>query len=249
MNMLRKSLYAVTLVAFVLLTVSCSAGAIQKNALCQRSSRLDTANDNTGNMPQSFGSYTGLSLKSQLIDDLDAMTVAKDVGPKSLDADFAYLIRVNQSLYDAMSNLSWDSAVAATNSSIDEVLGEFATITTTRHIARVSEYLLKNCESEVQNNIAPPDSVVEVIATSTSLLSIVNDRINPDPPAMSENISLGLTIAESLGIEVTNDVARCLGEKAQLVSQTQTNGNDMQKAFNPIFAACGLDVTATTSSG
>lgn len=248
-NMLRKSLYSVTLVAFVLLTVSCSAGAIQKNALCQRSSRLDTANDNTGNMPQSFGSYTGLSLKSQMLDDLDAMTVAKDVGPKSLEGDFAYLIRVNQSLYDAMSNLSWDSAVAATNSSIDEVLGEFATITTTRHIARVSEYLLKNCESEVQNNIAPPDSVVEVIATSTSLLSIVNDRINPDPPAMSENISLGLTIAESLGIEVTNDVARCLGEKAQLVSQTQTEGNDMQKAFHPIFAACGVDVTATTSSG
>ncbi len=247
--MLRKSLHSVTLLAFVVVTVSCSAGAIQKNALCQRSSRLDTANNNAGNMPQSFGSYTGLSLKSQILDDLDALTVAQDVGPTSLDGDFAYLIRVNQTLFEVMSNLLWDSSVAATNSSIDEVLDEFATITTTRHIARISEYLLKNCESEVQNNIAPPDSVVEEIATSTSLLSVVNDRTNLDPPAVSENISLGLTIAESLGIEVTNDVARCLGEKAQLVSQTQTNGNDMQKAFNPIFAACGVDVSATTSSG
>ena len=248
-NMLRKSLYFVTLLAFVVLTVGCSAGAIQKNALCQRSSRLDTANNNSGNMPQSFGSYTGLSLKSQILDDLDAMTVAKDVGPKSLDGDFAYLIRVNQSLYEVMSDLAWDSSVAATNNSVEKVLGEFASITTTRHIARISEYLLKNCESEIQNNIAPPDSVVEEIATSTSLLAVVNDRTNLDPPAVSENISLGLTIAESLGIEVTNDVAQCLGEKAQVISQSQTNSDDLQKTFAPIFAACGVDTTSTTAAG
>ena len=247
--MLRKSLCTVTLFAFVLVTVSCSAGAIQKNALCERSSRLDTANNNIGNMPQSFGSYTGLSLKSQMLDDLDAMTVAKDVGPKSLEGDFAYLIRINQSLYEVMSDLSWDSSLAATNTSIEKVLSEFAVITTTRHIARISEYLLKNCVTEMQNNIAPPDSVVDVIATSTSLLSAVNDRTNLDPPADSENVSLGLTIAESLGLEVTNDVARCLGEKAQLVSQSQSTSDDLQKAFAPIFSACGIDTTSTTSAG
>jgi hypothetical protein len=108
---------------------------------------------------------------------------------------------------------------------------------------------LKNCTEEAKNNVAPPDSVVEVIPTSTSLLAPTNDRTNLDPPVISENISLGLTIAESLGIEVTNEVARCLGEKAQIVSQTQTNVDDLQKAFSPIFSACGVDVSSTTVGG
>lgn len=248
MSMLRKSLNTVTVLVFILLTMGCSAGAIQKNALCERASRLNTANNNTGEMPQSFGSYTGLSLKSQLLDDLDAMAVAKDIGPKSLVGDFDYLVRINQSLYEVMSNLTWDTSLAATNNSIEKVLIEFAAITTSRHIARVSEYLLENCDSDIQENFAPPDSVVEMLATSTSLLSVVNDRINLDPPAISENISLGLTIAESLGIDVSQDVARCLGEKAQSASQSQKNVDDLQKAFAPIFSACGVDAPATTSN-
>ena len=148
-----------------------------------------------------------------------------------------------------MSDLSWDTSVAATNQLVDEVLVEYSSITTTRHIARISEYLLKNCTEEAKNNVAPPDSVVEVIPTSTSLLAPTNDRTNLDPSPISENISLGLTIAESLGIEVTNEVARCLGEKAQIVSQTQTNVDDLQKAFSPIFSACGVDVSSTTVGG
>jgi hypothetical protein len=249
MIVLRKSFPLLSLLALTLLVSACSAGAIQKDALCQRSSRLDIANSNVGNMPQAFGSYTGLSLKSQLLDDLEALTVAQEVGPTSLDKDFAYLIRVNQSLFEVMTDLSWDTSVAATNQSIDESLIEFTSITTTRHIARISEYLLKNCAEEAKDNVAPPDSVVEVIPTSTSLLAPTNDRTNLDPPVISENISLGLTIAESLGIEVSNDVARCLGEKAQAVSQTQTNVDDMQEAFNPIFAACGVDASSTTIGG
>jgi hypothetical protein len=244
MIVLRKSFPLLSLLALTLLVSACSAGAIQKDALCQRSSRLDIANSNVGNMPQAFGSYTGLSLKSQLLDDLEALTVAQEVGPTSLDKDFAYLIRVNQSLFEVMTDLSWDTSVAATNRSIDESLIEFASITTTRHIARISEYLLKNCAEDAKDNVAPPDSVVEVIPTSTSLLAPTND-----PHVISENISLGLTIAESLGIEVSNDVARCLGEKAQAVSQTQTNVDDMQEAFNPIFAACGVDASSTTIGG
>lgn len=247
--MVRKGFLLVSLLALQVFTTSCSAGAIQKNALCQRSSRLDAASSNVGTMPQVFGSLTGLSLKSQLLDDLDALTVAQEVGPASLENDFAYLIRVNQSLYEVMANLSWDASVAATSLSVEKVLSEYASITTTRHIARISEYLLKNCEEEMKGNVAPPDSVVDVIPTSTSLLTPTDDRINLDPPALSENISLGLTIAESLGIEVNNDVARCLGEKAQAVSQTQTNVEDLQKAFSPIFAVCGVDVSTTTLAG
>lgn len=246
---MRKGFLLVSLLALQVFTTSCSAGAIQKNALCQRSSRLDAASSNVGTMQQVFGSLTGLSLKSQLLDDLDALTVAQEVGPASLENDFAYLIRVNQSLYEVMANLSWDASVAATSLSVEKVLSEYASITTTRHIARISEYLLKNCEEEMKGNVAPPDSVVDVIPTSTSLLTPTDDRINLDPPALSENISLGLTIAESLGIEVNNDVARCLGEKAQAVSQTQTNVEDLQKAFSPIFAVCGVDVSTTTLAG
>ena len=93
--MLRKSLSLVSLLALPLLVSACSAGAIQKDALCQRSSRLDVANSNVGNMPQAFGSYTGLSLKSQLLDDLEALSVAQEVGPTSLENDFAYLIRAS----------------------------------------------------------------------------------------------------------------------------------------------------------
>jgi len=245
----RKGFLLVSLLALQVFITSCSAGAIQKNALCLRSSRLDAASSNVGTMPQVFGSLTGLSLKSQLLDDLDALTVAQEVGPASLENDFAYLIRVNQSLYEVMANLSWDASVAATSLSVEKVLSEYASITTTRHIARISEYLLKNCEEEMKGNVAPPDSVVDVIPTSTSLLTPTDDRINLDPPALSENISLGLTIAESLGIEVNNDVARCLGEKAQAVSQTQTNVEDLQKAFSPIFAVCGVDVSTTTLAG
>jgi hypothetical protein len=245
----RKGFLLVSLLALQVFAISCSAGAIQKNALCQRSSRLDAASSNVGTMPQVFGSLTGLSLKSQLLDDLDALTVAQEVGPASLENDFAYLIRVNQSLYEVMANLSWDASVAATSLSVEKVLSEYASITTTRHIARISEYLLKNCEEEMKGIVAPPDSVVDVIPTSTSLLTPTDDRINLDPPALSENISLGLTIAESLGIEVNNDVARCLGEKAQAVSQTQTNVEDLQKAFSPIFAVCGVDVSTTTLAG
>jgi len=245
----RKGFLLVSLLALQVFTTSCSAGAIQKNALCQRSSRLDAASSNVGTMPQVFGSLTGLSLKSQLLDDLDALTVAQEVGPASLENDFAYLIRVNQSLYEVMANISWDASVAATSLSVEKVLSEFASITTTRHIARISEYLLKNCEEEMKGNVAPPDSVVDVIPTSTSLLTPTDDRINLDPPALSENISLGLTIAESLGIEVNNDVARCLGEKAQAISQTQTNVEDLQKAFSPIFAVCGVDVSTTSLAG
>ena len=247
--MVRKGFLLVSLLALQVFTTSCSAGAIQKNALCQRSSRLDAASSNVGTMPQVFGSLTGLSLKSQLLDDLDALTVAQEVGPASLENDFAYLIRVNQSLYEVMANISWDASVAATSLSVEKVLSEFASITTTRHIARISEYLLKNCEEEMKGNVAPPDSVVDVIPTSTSLLTPTDDRINLDPPALSENISLGLTIAESLGIEVNNDVARCLGEKAQAISQTQTNVEDLQKAFSPIFAVCGVDVSTTSLAG
>ncbi len=247
--MVRKGFLLVSLLALQVFITSCSAGAIQKNALCLRSSRLDAASSNVGTMPQVFGSLTGLSLKSQLLDDLDALTVAQEVGPASLENDFAYLIRVNQSLYEVMANLSWDASVAATSLSVEKVLSEYASITTTRHIARISEYLLKNCEEEMKGNVAPPDSVVDVIPTSTSLLTPTDDRINLDPPALSENISLGLTIAESLGIEVNNDVARCLGEKAQAVSQTQTNVEDLQKAFSPIFAVCGVDVSTTTLAG
>jgi hypothetical protein len=245
----RKGFLLVSLLALQVFITSCSAGAIQKNALCLRSSRLDAASSNVGTMPQVFGSLTGLSLKSQLLDDLDALTVAQEVGPASLENDFAYLIRVNQSLYEVMANISWDASVAATSLSVEKVLSEFASITTTRHIARISEYLLKNCEEEMKGNVAPPDSVVDVIPTSTSLLTPTDDRINLDPPALSENISLGLTIAESLGIEVNNDVARCLGEKAQAISQTQTNVEDLQKAFSPIFAACGVDVSTTSLAG
>ena len=247
--MVRKGFLLVSLLALQVFITSCSAGAIQKNALCLRSSRLDAASSNVGTMPQVFGSLTGLSLKSQLLDDLDALTVAQEVGPASLENDFAYLIRVNQSLYEVMANISWDASVAATSLSVEKVLSEFASITTTRHIARISEYLLKNCEEEMKGNVAPPDSVVDVIPTSTSLLTPTDDRINLDPPALSENISLGLTIAESLGIEVNNDVARCLGEKAQAISQTQTNVEDLQKAFSPIFAACGVDVSTTSLAG
>ena len=246
---MRKGFFLISFFAIPLVISACSAGAIQKNALCQRSSRLDVANSNVGNMPLDFGSYTGLSLKSQLLDDLDALSVAQEVGPTTLENDFAYLIRVNQSLYEVMTDLSWDTSVAATNQVVDEALAEFASITTTRHIARISEYLLKNCVEESQNNVAPPDSAVAIIPTSTSLLAPTNDRVNPDPPAISENISLGLTIAESLGIEVTDEVARCLGEKAQVVSQTQTDVGDLDKAFSPIFSACGVDVSSTTVGG
>ena len=129
MIVLRKSFPLLSLLALTLLVSACSAGAIQKDALCQRSSRLDIANSNVGNMPQAFGSYTGLSLKSQLLDDLEALTVAQEVGPTSLENDFAYLIRVNQSLFEVMTDLSWDTSIAATNQSIDESLIEFASIT------------------------------------------------------------------------------------------------------------------------
>ena len=244
--MLRRWVPLTKLAVLITCVTACSAGAIQKNALCTRTSRLDVASNNVGNMPLAFGTYTGPSLKSQLVDDLDALTVARDVSPTSLEDDFAYLIRINQSLYAAMSSLSWDASVAATNISVSEVIDEFSTITTTRHLARISEFILKNCATDVQNNVAPPDSVVEVVATSTSLLAEVIDRVNPDPSPVSENVSLGLTIAESLGIEVTNDVARCLGEKAQTVSQNQANGDDLEKAFKPIFADCGVDITSTT---
>jgi hypothetical protein len=77
----------------------------------------------------------------------------------------------------------------------------------------------------------------------------VNDRINPDPPAASENIALGITIAESLGIKVTNEVARCLGEKAQSSTQMPTIGNSLDQSLIEIFTACGIDISTTTVSG
>jgi len=234
------------LIAFI---AGCSAGAIQKNSLCERSSRVNTASENIGNMGKIFSSSNGPTLKSQLLDDLNALTVSQDVAPSSLDADFAYLVRINQTLFDEMSTLYWDSTVAATNSLISQTLSEFSSVTTTRHLARVADFLLKNCGSDVPTNFAPPDSAIDTVATSTSLLAAVNDRINPDPPAASENIALGITIAESLGIKVTNEVARCLGEKAQSSTQMPTIGNSLDQSLIEIFTACGIDISTTTVSG
>lgn len=234
--------------AGVLLVAGCNAGAIQQNAICERASKIDAAIASIGALPKQALISNGEALRNEIQDDVNSLVIAAEVTPESLVQDFTNVIERVKTVYGAFETVSWDTAFAATNVDVGNALADLDSPNTRRHLARIADYLIKKCTDTSAQVSAPADSVVETVLPSTSLLAAVPDRVNPDPPRASEDIALGYTIAESLGLTVDDKVALCLGKEVQSVDNADTAITDKEYAdrFASAFQVCGIDISTTT---
>ena len=230
------------------LLASCNAGAVQINALCERGSKIDAAITSVGALPKQALALNSEALRNEIQEDVNALVIAAEVTPDSLVQDFTNVISRLRAVYRAFETVSWDSALAATNPEVEKALGNIDSPNTRRHLARIADYLIKKCSEITTQGSAPADSVVETVSPSTSLFVSVPDRVNPDPLRTTEDLALGYTIAESLGLTVDDTVAQCLGKEVQSIdnADTATNDKEYSAMFAPAFRVCGIDISTTT---
>ena len=244
-----KWVFHAAFLAFGLVFVpGCSAGAVQQNAICDRGSKIDAAIVSIGSLPKQALVSNAEALRNEIQEDINALVIAAEVTPDSLVQDFTNVIGRLRTVYGAFETLAWDSAIAATDADVESALTSVDSPNTRRHLARIAEYLIKKCSDIATAVSAPADSVVETVLPSTSMLLEVPDRVNPDPSRESEDIALGYTVAESLGLTINDDVAQCLGKEIQSVSNAETATDDREYSdkFAPAFRACGIDISTTT---
>ena len=226
----------------------CNAGAIQQNAICERGSKIDGAITSIGSLPQQALISNGEALRNEIQDDVNTLVTATEVSPESLVQDFTNVIERVRTVYGAFESVSWDTAIAATNVEVGNALASLDSPNTRRHLARIADYLIRKCSDVSAQVSAPADSVVETVLPSTSLLAEVPDRVNPDPPRTSEDLALGYTVAESLGLTVDDKVALCLGKQIQSIDSADSAVTDKEYVakFAPAFQVCGIDISTTT---
>lgn len=224
--------------------VACSAGAVQRDAVCDRSAALDVAASRIGELPDGARNMNAAVLRNQLDEDIANLTAALDVAPRSISADLSAIADRLRNLYGALELLDWDPVRFVTDERLDQVLGVLASVNTRRHLARIADYLLRSCAVESAGALPPPDSIIATPPTSTSVVASPDDPIPADQNLLTAHVAMGSAIAESLKISVTVEQAECLGREADAVSLTSDNVGDgsYDKLFAPIFDKCGVSV-------
>ena len=233
-------------IATLLLTLAgCSAGAVQRDAVCDRSNAIDIAVGRTGELAKGVKSVNPAALRNQMDEDLNNLVAALDVAPKRISGDLATVSDRLRDLYGALELLDWDPVRFVSDQTLALAVANLGSVNTTRHLARITDYLLTSCQDEASAALPPPDSVVQLPPTSTSIATNIEEPIPADQDLLTAHVAMGSAIAESLGLKVTVDEAECLGREADLVSLSvdQAADGNYDDLFRPIFAKCGVNVT------
>ena len=224
--------------------VSCSAGAVQRDAICERSSALDVAVSRTGELSKGVKGQNAAVLRNQIDEDLANLVAALDVAPRGIAGDISTVADRLRSLYGALELADWDAARFVSDIGLGRAVETLGSVNTRRHLARITDYLLTSCEQGANEALPPPDSVVQLPPTSTSLAVVGDDPIPADQNLLTAHVAMGSAIAESVGAKVTVDEAECLGREADAVALTSdqmvAGGYDI--LFASIFSKCGVSV-------
>lgn len=221
----------------------CAAGAVQREAICERSAAIETAVLRTGELPGSTKSMNAAVLRNQLDEDLANLGAALDVAPKSIVGDLSTIVERLRNLYGALELLDWDAARFVADEALDAALGVLDSVNTRRHLVRLSDYLLKSCARDEATGDAPPDSVVVLPSTSTSMPSL-DDPIPSDEKLLTAHVAMGTAIAEAEGVQVTVEQAECLGNEADQLAidsdaaDVEAWRNKWDVSMKMIFAKC-----------
>lgn len=224
---------------------ACSAGAVQRDAICERSAAIEIAVPRTGELPDSTRAMNAAVLRNQLDEDMSNLSAALDIAPDSIVGDLSTIIDRLRNLYGALELLDWDAARFVANDRLDTALEALDSVNTRRHLARLSDYLLRSCTQGEATGDAPPDSVIVMPSTSTSMPSL-EDPIPSDEELLTAHVAMGSAMAEAEGVEVTVEQAECLGSEAdQLAIESDTDDVDtwrskFQVSLKMIFSECGV---------
>lgn len=228
-------------------TAGCAAGAVQRDAMCERSVAIETAVTRTGEIAGATKQMNAAVLRNQLDEDLANLGAALDVAPESIVNDLSTLVERLRNLYGALELLDWDSARFVSDERLDATLSVLDSVNTRRHLARLTDYLLRECSEEATLGNAPPDSVVILPSTSTSMPSL-EDPIPSDEELLTAHVSMGTAIAEAEGVQVSIEQAECLGRESDLLAIDSAD-DDVEAwrrkwdvALRSIFAKCGVSV-------
>jgi hypothetical protein len=222
--------------------VGCSAGAVQRNAVCDRGTALELAVSRTSELGDEALSLNADVLRNQVEEDISTFLVSSDVAPDSLSGDLSTMTTRLQVLTLAYAAVNWDQAEAAVDNDVREALDDLAGANSRRLLVRITDFLLKECETEAISDSPPPDSAVVTIAPSTSIAPALPDRETPDPPISSAHIALGKVVAESRGIPIDDAKAECLGREIEAVTgaEAATTAEEFERAYDQAFVACGV---------
>ena len=233
--------------AVVFFVGSCSFDGAQKDAVCERSVAIEIAVTRTGTLAKDVKGMNAAVLRSQLSEDIMNLTATLDVAPASVTNDLATVVDRLRDLYAALELLDWDSARFVGDERLDKVLERLDSVNTRRHLARLMGYLVDSCAAEGVSGSAPPDSVVAIPQTSTSV-PLLDDPIAGDQDLLTAHVAMGTAIAEGLGVPVSVDQAECLGRESDAL-QLESEESDPRRwqelwdvALRVIFQKCGVSV-------
>lgn len=226
------------LVAFA----GCSAGAVQRDAVCDRGTALELAVSRTGELGDEALSLNADVLRNQIEEDIATFLVSSDVAPDSLAEDLTTMTTRLQALTLAYASVNWDQAEAAVDDGVREALDDVGGANSRRLLVRITDFLLKECETEPITDSPPPDSAVATIPPSTSVAPALPERETPDVPVSSAHIALGRVVAESRGIPIDDAKAECLGREIEAVSGAEAaqSAEEYERAYDQAFVICGV---------
>ena len=226
------------LVAFA----GCSAGAVQRDAVCDRGTALELAVSRTGELADEALSLNADVLRNQMEEDIAAFLVSSDVAPDSLAEDLTTMTTRLQALTLAYASVNWDQADAAVDDGVREALDDVGGANSRRLLVRITDFLLKECETEPITDTPPPDSAVATIPPSTSVAPALPERETPDVPVSSAHIALGRTVAESRGLPIDDVKAECLGREIEAVTGAEAaqTADEYERAYDQAFVICGV---------
>lgn len=224
---------------------ACAADDAQREAVCERSVAIETAVLRVGALADETKTMNAAALRSQIDEDLANLTATLDVAPDSIVGDLSTILSRLRNLYGALEMLGWDSAQFVGDARLDDALAEIGSVNSRRHLARLSGYIIDACDEASVGGDVPPDSIVAVPPTSTSLPS-TDDPIPTDEDLLTAHVAMGTAIAESAGLTVTIEQAECLGREADLVAlpeslEGQPAKDAWDEAFLRIFPKCGVN--------
>lgn len=234
----RHGVVALLLVA----ATACSAGAVQRDAVCDRGTALELAVSRTSELSDDALSLNADVLRNQIEEDVSSFLVASDVAPESLAGDLTTMTTRLQALTLAYAAVNWDQADASMNDDVREALDDIGGANSRRLLVRITDFLLKECETEPITDTPPPDTAVATIPPSTSLAPALPDRETPDPPLSSAHVALGKVVAESRGIPIDDAKAECLGREIESVTgaEAAATAEEYERAYDQAFVICGV---------
>lgn len=226
----------------LVVSAGCSAGAVQRDAVCERGTALELAVSRTSELADEALSLNGDVLRNQIEEDVSSFLVASDVAPESLSEDLATMTTRLQALTLAYSSVNWDQAEAAVDGDVREALDDIGGANSRRLLVRITDFLLKECETEPITDVPPPDTAVATVPPSTSIAPALPERETPDAPVSSAHVALGKVVAESRGIPIDDAQAECLGREIEAVTGAESakTPEEFERAFDQAFVICGV---------